>query len=131
MELAGARAEYESQSPEGGLLGFLENVALVTDLDSMGERPEAVTLMTIHASKGLEFPHVIVTGMEETVFPLGRATFEDGLMEEERRLCYVAFTPAHAVARAHVRGFAHAVQPAQEQPALALFERDSRAADRG
>ena len=94
MELAGAVAEYESQSPEGGLLGFLENVALVTDLDSMGERPEAVTLMTIHASKGLEFPHVIVTGMEETVFPLGRATFEDGLMEEERRLCYVAFTRA-------------------------------------
>ena len=94
MELAGAVAEYESQSPEGGMLGFLENVALVTDLDSMGERPEAVTLMTIHASKGLEFPHVIVTGMEETVFPLGRATFEDGLMEEERRLCYVAFTRA-------------------------------------
>ncbi len=94
MELAGAVAEYESQSPEGGLLGFLENVALVTDLDSMGERPEAVTLMTIHASKGLEFPHVIVTGMEETVFPLGRATFEDSLMEEERRLCYVAFTRA-------------------------------------
>ncbi|HIS92707.1 MAG TPA: DNA helicase PcrA [Candidatus Alectryocaccomicrobium excrementavium] len=94
MELAGAVAEYESQSPEGGLLGFLENVALVTDLDSMGERPEAVTLMTIHASKGLEFPHVVVTGMEETVFPLGRATFEDSLMEEERRLCYVAFTRA-------------------------------------
>ena len=94
MELAGAVAEYESQSPEGGLLGFLENVALVTDLDSMGERPEAVTLMTIHASKGLEFPHVIVTGMEETVFPLGRATFEYSLMEEERRLCYVAFTRA-------------------------------------
>ena len=106
MELVGAVAEYENQAPEGGLLGFLENVALVTDIDNMEDRPEAVTLMTIHASKGLEFPHVVITGMEEGVFPLSRAAFEDDQLEEERRLCYVALTRAmqtlaitHAVSR--------------------------------
>ena len=93
-ELQGAVTEYEAQNPEGGVTDFLENVALVTDLDNMGESRGAVTMMTIHSAKGLEFECVFLAGMEETIFPISRAMFDDDQLEEERRLCYVGITRA-------------------------------------
>lgn len=81
---------------EKTLAAFLAEVALFTDLDSMDEQEDAVTIMTMHGAKGLEFPIVFVTGMEEGVFPHIRAihSLEESEMEEERRLCYVALTRA-------------------------------------
>ena len=77
-----------------GLDGFLEEMALISDLDSAEFSNNAVTLMTVHAAKGLEFPAVFMIGMEETVFPHSRALYDQHEMEEERRLCYVAMTRA-------------------------------------
>lgn len=77
-----------------GLSGFLEEVALVSDLDSADFAGNAVTLMTLHAAKGLEFPVVFMTGLEETIFPHSRALYDQSEMEEERRLCYVGMTRA-------------------------------------
>lgn len=77
-----------------GLDGFLEEVALVTNLDEMNETSDSVTLMTLHAAKGLEFPVVYMTGMEESIFPHSRALYNADEMEEERRLCYVGMTRA-------------------------------------
>ena len=94
QELVGAVDQYVKQNPDGGLEGFLENVALVTDLDGMQEKQSVLTLMTIHAAKGLEFPAVFIVGMEEGIFPTTRALFDDTQLEEERRLCYVALTRA-------------------------------------
>jgi len=93
-ELEAALAEYASREPEGGIEGFLENVALVTDLDSMEEGARGVTLMTLHSAKGLEFDHVFLVGLEEGVFPSSRSLFDDDKLEEERRLCYVGMTRA-------------------------------------
>lgn len=96
-ELLSAAQEYQ----EVGLAGFLEEVSLVSDLDSadlpagrQGFGTDAVTLMTLHAAKGLEFPVVFMTGMEESIFPHSRALYDAGEMEEERRLCYVGMTRA-------------------------------------
>ena len=93
-ELQGAVSEFERLNPEGSLPDFLENVALVSDLDAMNESGGAVTLMTLHMAKGLEFNEVFLAGMEEGVFPLTRAIFDDALLEEERRLAYVGITRA-------------------------------------
>ena len=93
-ELQGAVSEFERLNPEAGLTDFLENVALVSDLDAMNESGGAVTLMTLHSAKGLEFNNVFLAGMEEGVFPLTRALFDDALLEEERRLAYVGITRA-------------------------------------
>lgn len=79
---------------EQGLAGFLEEVALVSDLDGLDTASDAVTLMTLHAAKGLEFPVVFMIGMEEGIFPHSRALYEPSEMEEERRLCYVGMTRA-------------------------------------
>jgi DNA helicase-2/ATP-dependent DNA helicase PcrA len=79
---------------ELGLDGFLEEVALISDLDSADFGNNSVTLMTLHAAKGLEFPVVFMTGMEETIFPHSRALYDQSEMEEERRLCYVGMTRA-------------------------------------
>ena len=76
-----------------GLDGFLEEIALISDLDTDFGKG-TVTLMTLHAAKGLEFPVVFMTGMEETIFPHSRALYENSDMEEERRLCYVGMTRA-------------------------------------
>ena len=78
----------------GSLPDFLEQIALVADVDTLTESSERLTLMTIHNSKGLEFPVVFLTGMEEGLFPHGRSTQEAGGAEEERRLCYVGMTRA-------------------------------------
>ncbi|MBQ8954623.1 MAG: UvrD-helicase domain-containing protein, partial [Clostridia bacterium] len=93
-ELENAVKEYVAREPEGGLEGFLENVALVTDLDSLDSASQVLTLMTLHSAKGLEFDLVVMTGMEEGVFPTSRSLFDDEKMEEERRLCYVGITRA-------------------------------------
>ncbi|TAK89272.1 ATP-dependent DNA helicase PcrA [Patescibacteria group bacterium] len=79
---------------ELGLDGFLEEVALVSDIDNYSTDTEAVTLMTMHAAKGLEFPLVFIPGMEEGIFPHSRTFTEASELEEERRLCYVAMTRA-------------------------------------
>lgn len=79
---------------EEGLAGFLEEVALVSDVDQADFNGNAVTLMTLHAAKGLEFPVVFMVGMEETIFPHSRALYDQFEMEEERRLCYVGMTRA-------------------------------------
>lgn len=89
-ELISVAKEYESL----GLEGFLEEVALLSDLDSHNSNTDAVTLMTLHAAKGLEFPVVFMSGMEETIFPHSRSLFDSKEMEEERRLCYVGMTRA-------------------------------------
>jgi DNA helicase-2/ATP-dependent DNA helicase PcrA len=79
---------------EVGLTSFLEEVALISDLDGLRDEQDSVTLMTLHAAKGLEFPVVFMTGMEESMFPHSRALFDVAEMEEERRLCYVGMTRA-------------------------------------
>ena len=76
------------------LEGFLEEIALIADIDNYSADTNAVTLMTMHAAKGLEFPVVFVPGLEEGIFPHSRSLFDAEQMEEERRLCYVAFTRA-------------------------------------
>jgi DNA helicase-2/ATP-dependent DNA helicase PcrA len=93
-EFAGAVREFERMAEEPTLEAFLENVALVTDLDGMREGSKAVTLMTLHSSKGLEFPVVFLTGMEEGIFPSLRSLSAPKKLEEERRLCYVGITRA-------------------------------------
>ena len=93
-ELQGAVAEYVQNYPEGEVTDFLENVALVTDMDNDGETGGAITLMTLHSAKGLEFDCVFLAGMEETIFPISRSMFDDNQLEEERRLCYVGITRA-------------------------------------
>jgi DNA helicase II / ATP-dependent DNA helicase PcrA len=89
-ELLSVAAGYEEQ----GMDVFLEEVALVSDVDQADFEGNAVTLMTLHAAKGLEFPAVFMVGMEETVFPHSRALYDQTEMEEERRLCYVGMTRA-------------------------------------
>jgi len=79
---------------ESGVASFLEEVALVSDTDEKGAKENAVTLMTMHSAKGLEFPSVYIVGMEEGVFPHSRASFDPKEMEEERRLAYVGMTRA-------------------------------------
>ena len=84
----------ENAEGEPTLAGFLDEVALYTDLDSQSDSDNCVTMMTMHAAKGLEFPHVYVVGMEDGLFPGNRAMGDAEEMEEERRLCYVAMTRA-------------------------------------
>ena len=94
-ELKSSIVAYLENNPEGGgLSGFLDEVALYTDLDDQTDADNSVVMMTMHSAKGLEFPAVYVVGMEETVFPGNRAMGEIEEMEEERRLCYVAMTRA-------------------------------------
>ncbi len=89
-ELVSVAKEYDAL----GLDSFLEEVALLSGLDTLDESVDAVTLMTLHAAKGLEFPVVFMAGMEESIFPHSRALFDAAEMEEERRLCYVGMTRA-------------------------------------
>ncbi len=94
-ELFSAVKEFEKTEHETpGLEGFLEEISLVSDIDNYDEEQPTVTLMTIHAAKGLEFPIVFIVGTEEGLFPSMRSMFEDEELEEERRLCYVAITRA-------------------------------------
>ena len=94
MEFAGAAKEFETQSQDKTLEAFLENVALVTDLDQQENAPQYVTMMTLHSAKGLEYDSVFMSGMEEGIFPSMRTAQDEKRLEEERRLCYVGITRA-------------------------------------
>ncbi len=94
-ELISAAAEYEAKAEgEPTLLGFLEEAALVSDVDKYDENAEAMVLMTIHSAKGLEFPFVFLAGAEEGIFPGMQSIMNPAEMSEERRLAYVAITRA-------------------------------------
>ena len=95
-ELMNKIIAYEDEEEEPTLSGFLENVALVADIDSLNESEDYVVLMTLHSAKGLEFPYVYMTGMEDGLFPSYMTIVNDDPdeIEEERRLCYVAITRA-------------------------------------
>jgi DNA helicase-2/ATP-dependent DNA helicase PcrA len=94
QELVSAAREFTERSEDKTLQAFLDSVALIADIDLMAEGSGAVTLMTLHSAKGLEFPVVFMTGMEEGVFPHSRSLTGDEELEEERRLCYVGMTRA-------------------------------------
>ncbi len=94
QELLVAMEEFSKSSIEGGLSAFLEQVALVSDLERSAAGRDSATLMTLHAAKGLEFQLVFMIGMEEKLFPHVRSLEDPEQMEEERRLCYVGMTRA-------------------------------------
>lgn len=94
QELFNAIAEYDRASSHATLSMFLQEISLLTDEDAASEDPNRVTLMTLHASKGLEFPVVFVSGLEEGLFPLASAVEDRRDLEEERRLFYVGVTRA-------------------------------------
>src|SRR5450631_1090281 len=94
LELVAQMREYEREAEEPTLHGFLERVALASDVDGYDPEKGAVSLMTVHTAKGLEFPVVFLTGLEERIFPHARSVDDDSAVEEERRLCYVAVTRA-------------------------------------
>ena len=94
LELRTVAAGYRDLEPRESLSAFLEEVALVSDVDELNEKVDAVTLITLHQAKGLEFPVVFIVGMEEGVLPHFKSLPEPDQMEEERRLCYVGITRA-------------------------------------
>jgi len=94
-ELVSAAREYESREPEPSLNGFVDRLSLLSDADEEeGARDARIWLMTLHSAKGLEFPMVILAGLEEGLFPHSRSSGEEDDLEEERRLCYVGMTRA-------------------------------------
>ena len=94
LELRTVANDYRHLAPKDSLSSFLEGVALVSDVDSYDEKVDAVTLITLHAAKGLEFPVVFIVGMEEGLLPHRKSSDDPDQMEEERRLCYVGITRA-------------------------------------
>lgn len=109
-ELISVAVEYQAL----GIDSFLEEVSLLSDIDQTDIDSNGVTLMTLHSAKGLEFPVVFMTGMEETIFPHSRSLYDQSEMEEERRLCYVGMTRAkeelymlHAASRLLYGGLQH------------------------
>ncbi len=101
-ELLSAISEYAQRAEEPSLTGYMEEVALLTDIDKFNHDKQQVTLMTLHSAKGLEFPVVFLTGMEDGLFPLQRSIEETEALEEERRLFYVGLT--RAMQRAYLSG---------------------------
>jgi len=94
QELRGVAQDYKDLKPGEGLTALLEGVALVSDVDSLPEKQETVTLITLHQAKGLEFPVVFIVGMEEGIIPHYKSIDDPAQLEEERRLCYVGITRA-------------------------------------
>jgi DNA helicase-2/ATP-dependent DNA helicase PcrA len=120
MELVSAAREYESREAEASLGGFTDKLSLLSEADEeQGSREARIWLMTLHAAKGLEFPTVIMTGLEEGVFPHSRAFDEEDELAEERRLCYVGMTRARSslvltgAARRRVFGEYQSMQPSR------------------
>jgi len=93
-ELISAAEEYEERTADKSIAGFLDQAALVSDADTISDTSGSVSLMTLHISKGLEFPAVFITGMEGRIFPHIKSIDSEKEMEEERRLCYVGITRA-------------------------------------
>jgi ATP-dependent DNA helicase UvrD/PcrA len=97
MELVSAAREHESREPEPTLASFVDRLSLLSEVDEeAGSRNARVWLMTMHAAKGLEFPVVVIAGLEEGLFPHSRASADEADMDEERRLCYVGMTRARS-----------------------------------
>jgi DNA helicase-2/ATP-dependent DNA helicase PcrA len=97
MELVSAAREYETREEEPALAGFVDRLSLLSEVDEeAGARDARVWLMTMHAAKGLEFPVVVIAGLEEGLFPHSRAGDDEAELDEERRLCYVAMTRARS-----------------------------------
>ncbi|NLZ51674.1 MAG: DNA helicase PcrA [Thermoanaerobacteraceae bacterium] len=94
QEMVGAAIEFEQKKPDATLEDFLTELALVSDVDNLEEKNDAVVLMTLHSAKGLEFPIVFLAGMDEGIFPHSRSLLDSDQLEEERRLCYVGITRA-------------------------------------
>ena len=94
IELRSVAKEYDELNPERALASFLEKVSLVSDIDELDEKADAVTLITLHQAKGLEFPVVFIVGIEEGILPHRKSFDDPGEMEEERRLLYVGVTRA-------------------------------------
>ncbi|MBD3184755.1 DNA helicase PcrA [Candidatus Poribacteria bacterium] len=94
LELISEAKEFEENNEDHSLSAFLEGITLKSDIDSWDENADQVSLMTLHNAKGLEFPVVFITGMEEGIMPIWNALQNDAEMEEERRLCYVGITRA-------------------------------------
>ena len=120
MELVSAAREYEGREPEASLGGFTDKLSLLSEVDEgQGSLDARIWLMTLHAAKGLEFPTVIMSGLEEGVFPHSRAFEEEDEMAEERRLCYVGMTRARAqlvltgAARRRVFGEYQSMEPSR------------------
>ena len=120
MELVSAAREYEARDPEASLGGFTDQLSLLSEADEgQGSLEARIWLMTLHAAKGLEFPTVIMSGLEEGVFPHSRAFDEEDEMAEERRLCYVGITRARAqlvltgAARRRVFGEYQSMEPSR------------------
>ena len=120
MELVSAAREYEGREPEASLGGFTDKLSLLSEADEgQGSIEARIWLMTLHAAKGLEFPTVIMSGLEEGVFPHSRAFEEEDEMAEERRLCYVGMTRARSqlvltgAARRRVFGEYQSMEPSR------------------
>ena len=120
MELVSAARDYESHDAEASLGGFVDRLSLLSETDEeSGNREARVWLMTMHAAKGLEFPLVIIAGMEEGLFPHSRSGENDDEIEEERRLCYVGLTRAEekliltSAARRRVFGEYQSTEPSR------------------
>jgi DNA helicase-2/ATP-dependent DNA helicase PcrA len=120
MELVSAAREYETREPEPSLGGFVDRLSLLSDVDKeQGTRAARVLLMTLHSAKGLEFPVVVLAGLEEGLFPHSRAAEDEAELEEERRLCYVGITRARtrlvltSAARRRVFGDYQGTQPSR------------------
>ena len=97
LELVSAARDYEMRDPDASLNGFVDRLSLLSETDEeQGARDARVWLMTLHAAKGLEFPLVIIAGMEDGLFPHARSGDDDAELEEERRLCYVGMTRAQS-----------------------------------
>jgi len=114
QEFRNTAEEFLDTGIRDALTAFLERVSLVSDTDNMGDKVGAVTLITLHQAKGLEFPVVFMVGMEEGLLPHVRSMEDDAQMEEERRLCYVGVTRAKErlyLARAYRRGFRGGFEP--------------------
>src|SRR3954452_65105 len=120
MELASAAKEYETREPEASLGGFVDRLSLLSEADEeSGTREARVWMMTMHAAKGLEFPVVVIAGLEEGLFPHSRSAESEEELEEERRLCYVGMTRAESqlvltsAARRRVFGEYQATDPSR------------------
>ena len=120
MELVSAARDYESHDAEATLGGFVDRLSLLSEVDEeSGSKNAKVWLMTMHAAKGLEFPLVVIAGMEEGLFPHSRSSEDEDEIEEERRLCYVGMTRAESrlvltsAARRRVFGEYQSTQPSR------------------
>jgi DNA helicase-2/ATP-dependent DNA helicase PcrA len=127
QELYNAVLQFEEDNEDNSLLAFLANASLASDLDNLEEEASRVSLMTLHSSKGLEFPVVFLVGLEQGLFPNYRSMEDPASLEEERRLCYVGITRAQErlfISYARERRLYGSREPASPSLFLAELPRD-------